>query len=92
MPRLRPDVETLCQAAGLPPPLIASASLQVLQLTVYTALQTHTGPGGAAEAKAKLVQRHGAPEACVSARQPPGPLPPCLSVPILPSSRHRDDP
>ena len=50
------------------------------QLTVYTALQRRTGPGGGAEARARLIQRHSAPEACVYAGQPPGPLPPCLSM------------
>lgn len=79
MPRLCSDVKTLCQAAGLPPPVTDS-----LRFAPGAAAYGLHGTAGTrwswrgAEARAKLILRH---EACVSARQPPGPLPPsvCLS-------------
>ena len=77
MPRLHSDVKTLCQAAGPPPPVTDSlrfapgAAAYGLHST-----QRRTGPGGGAEARAKLIQRHGAPKACV---YPARSLPVCLS-------------
>lgn len=87
-------METLCQAAGLPPPITDSLCFSpgAAAYGLYGTADTLVLVAQLKPEQSSFKDTALPKPAYLPGNHPAHSLPVCLSVPILPSSRHRDDP